>query len=227
MLRRLVAIVIFSIIAEAGAMADEFGHVEDLARSLVIQAGIAAGDIEDVYLDSLSGGLPNSKRVEEVADVAFRIRGQGTRYVQLFKRGGKWQSLRMLASNQLAAAHPQFIEEYQDEYWRESARLEQRMAADLQTRLFTEKKLDQVRSVRPRCFVDLNHSKALCDIFYTTWESSEAECSNPARVFARKDGQWIEVPGRYHAGMRIHPETGEIFTMIPEEEQTARDELCE
>lgn len=208
-------------------MADEFDHVEDLARSFLIQAGIAAGDIEDVYLGSLSGGLPNREMVEDVADVAFRIRGQGTRYVQLFKKGGKWQPLRMLASNQLAAAHPQLIEEYQDEYWRESARLGQRMASDLQAQLFAEKKIDQIRSVRPRCFVDLNHSKALCDTFYTTWESSEVECSNPARVFARKVGQWVEIPGRYHSGMRIHPETGEIFTMIPEEEQTLRGNLCE
>lgn len=35
------------------------------------------------------------------------------------------------------------------------------------------------------------------------------------------------IPGRYHSGMRIHPETGEIFTMIPEEEQTLRGNLCE
>ena len=200
-------------------MTDQFDYVKELSRAFLIQAGIASGDIEDSYLGSLSGGLPNSKMVELTADVAFRIRGKGTRYVQLFKKDDEWQPLRMLASNQLAAAYPQLIDEYHDEYWRESARLCQRMAADLQTFLIAEDRIDQIKSVQPRCFVDLNHSKALCDIFYTTWDSSEQECSTPARVFARKEGQWIEIPGRYHSGMRIHPETGEIFTMFPQEEQ--------
>ena len=226
-LKRFDDIVASSTITLANAMTDQFDHVKELSRAFLIQAGVAPSDIEDSYLGSIPGGLPNSKMVELTADVAFRIRGEGTRYVQLFKKDGEWQPLRMLASNQLAAAHPQLIDEYHDEKWRESARLNQRMAADLQTLLFAENRIDHIQSVRPRCFVDLNHSKALCDIFYTTWDSSEQECTAPARVFARREGQWVEVPGSYHSGMRIHPETGEIFTMFPEQEQTTGDNPSE
>jgi hypothetical protein len=197
------------------AMADEFGDIRQLAQAFLIRAGVT-GDIQDVYLNSLSGGLSNSKNVERLANVAFRIRGQGTRYVQLFQRAGKWQALRVLSSSQLAAAYPQLIEEYSDEYWRETARLEQRMAADLQIRLITDKKIGDVKFVRPRCFVDVNHNTALCDIFYETWMQSDPQCSNTARLFARQKGQWGEVPGKYHSGMRIDPNTGKVFTMIPE-----------
>lgn len=218
-------------------MVDEFHQVKELARAFLVQGGIACDDIEQTYLGSLSGGLQNDKQLQEVADVAFRIRGQGTRYVQLFKKAGNWQVLCILAPKQLAAAHPQLIEEYKDEYWRESARLEQRLAADLEAQLITEKKIDAIKSVHPRCFVDLKHNKALCDISYTMWEKEgagcpgdeaecfddegewfddEAESPGPARAFVRQDGEWIEIPGRYHSGMRIDPETGDIFTMIPE-----------
>lgn len=200
------------------AMADEFDEVRELAQRFLVQTGTAAGDIQDIYLNSISGGSPNSKKVEQVADVAFRIRGQGTRYVQLFQRAGTWQALRTLAANQLAGAYPLLIDEYSDEYRRETARLEQRIAADLQARLIAEKKIDAVNSSRPRCIVDVKHNKALCDIFYTTWERVEPECSNAARLFTRQNGDWSDVPGKYHSGMRINPDTGEVFTMIPEQD---------
>ena len=213
-MKSFIAMVLFCFVPGASALADEFSDVEELAKTFLIQAGTPSGNIQEIFLDSLSGGLPNSKGLEQIADVSFRIRGQGTRSVQLFKKGGKWQVLRALASKQLAAAHPQLIDEYNDEYWRETARLEQRMAADLQARLIAEKKIDAVNFARPRCFLDIKHNKALCDIFYTTWEEDEPECQNVARVFARKNGQWSEIPGKYHSGMRIDPETGNVFTMM-------------
>ena len=199
-------------------MANEFGEVRALAQAFLIQRGTAAADIQDVYLNSLAGGLPNSKNVEQAADVAFRIRGQGTRYVQLFRMAGKWQALRTLPSDQLAAANPQLIDEYREEYWRETERLQQRMALELQARLISEKKIDTVKFARPRCFVDLKHNKALCDIFYETWTQPKPQCSNVARLFDRQNAQWREGPGKYHSGMRINPQTGEVFTMIPEKE---------
>lgn len=222
--KTLISLILCWCIPAANALADEFGEVQQLARAFFIRAGTVEGDIQGVYLNSLSGGLPNSKNVEQVADVAFRVRGQGTRYVQLFQIAGKWQALRMLPANQLAAANPQLIEEYRHEYWRETARMEQRIAADLQTRLIAEKKIDDVKFARPRCFVDLKHNKALCDIFYQTWLKPEPQCTNAARLFARHNGQWSEISGKYHSGKRINPNNGEVFTMISERESA---EFCQ
>lgn len=202
----------------ASAMAHEFDEVRTLAQGFLVETGVAASDIEDIDLGALSGGLPNSRNIEQVADVAFHIRGQGTRYVQLFKQAGQWKVLRLLEANQLAAAHPQLIEEYSDEHWRETARLQQRIAADLQARLVAEGTIASVNFAEPRCFVDLNHGKALCDITYATWEQQEPPCSSAARVFERRDAQWTERPGDYHSGMRIDPDTGAIYTMIPQED---------
>lgn len=217
-MRGFIGIALCAHLFSACAIAQEFDEVRALAQGFLIDAGVAASDIEDIHVGALSGGLPNSRNVERVADVAFRVRGQGTRYVQLFQQGRQWKVLRLLEANQLATAHPQLIDEYSEEHWRETARLQQRIAADLQARLVAEGKIAAVNFAEPRCFVDLNHSKALCDIAYATWDQHEPPCSSAARAFERRGEQWTEMPGDYHSGMRIDPDTGEIYTMIPQED---------
>ena len=194
-------------------MSELFDRVVELAKSHVIQAGTPTEDIVATPVGSISGGLPNSKRFDFVADVAILTREHSTLIVQLAQNGGRWMVVRTLV-NQLASAHPLLIDEYDDVEWRETARLQQRIAADLERRLMSEGKIQHVKQSGPRCFLNLQYGKALCDIFYLTWESDEPEPSETARLFVRSQDMWTEVPGRYHTGMRIDPHTGEIYTMI-------------
>ena len=199
------------------AKADEdFGLIEKLAREYFLaHNNVRPGDIRTVYSGTAEGGLPNSRQIEMTADVTIRLKSGSVSRIQLFKKAGHWTVARELGGDVLAEAHPQLVDELDDPQWRESHRLEQVMAQDVETRLRRAGKLATVQRVYPRCFVNLRFRKALCDVWYATWTSDDPECFNTSALFTRTNVGWQRAPGSYHPGQRIDPDTGELFEMEP------------
>jgi hypothetical protein len=201
----------------AGALAaTDFAHIEQLAREFYVGTDSArAASISSTYLGHTDGGLPNSLGIQEVANVTLRLKNGSVARIQLSKVANQWSAVRDLGPDALPEAHPLMVDEIQDAMWRETMRLEQVLAAELESRLQKGHLLTKVRNSYPRCFVELKFGKALCDISYTTWTSDEPECFDTSVLFNRVDGKWVRSNERYHPGMRINPQNGEIFEMIP------------
>lgn len=196
----------------------EFAAIENLAREhFVAKHPDQKKSIVELEAGVIAGGLANTPGIESTADVTLRLRDGAVSRIQLQKKRGRWAVARDLGADMLAEAHPLLVEEITDPMWRETARLQQRVAQDLEDRLRRKKTLSQVRRAYPRCFVALEFGKALCDIWYATWTSDEPECFDTAVLFKRVNREWTRVPGSYHPGMRINPENGEVFEMQPRE----------
>ena len=202
------------------AVADkaEFEHVEKLARDFFIEQNPArATEIRDTYLGHIDGGTPNTLGIEWTANVTLRLRKGSVARIQLYKKAGRWTAARDLGPSALPEAHPQLVDELVNAERRESARLQRRMAVELEARLQQKGTIAQVRASYPRCFVSLKFGKALCDIWYATWTSDEPECFDTSVLFEHESGQWTRVPGKFHPGMVIHPDTGKVIEMSPQE----------
>jgi hypothetical protein len=220
-----ICLALFTFLAPFASASDqaEFKLVEKLARDFFIGKNPArAQEIRATYLGRIEGATPNTAGIDWTANATLRLRNGSVARIQLLQKAGRWTAARDLGANALPEAHPQLVEELRDPERRETARLEQRMAAELESRLQREGRIAQVSASYPRCFVSLEFEKALCDIRYATWKSDEPECFDTAALFSRATGQWARVAGNYHPGMRIHPQTGAIFEMVPPEPCAAK-----
>jgi hypothetical protein len=202
----------------ADAIAAEFALVRKLARDFYIgNVPSRTSQIRSAHLEEIEGPPPNSRGIESLANVTLRLAGNSVARIQLYEKAGRWIAVRDLGVDALPEAHPQLVDEFREPYWRETRRLEKRMAMDLESRLRHEGKLREVIASYPRCFVALKFDKALCDISYETWASDEPECFDTAVLFTRIRGDWIRTAGRYHPGMRVNPDSGAIYEMLPRE----------
>ena len=207
------AVIALAPVARAG---EDFKLIENLARAYFLaHNSVRPADIRSVYSGTAEGGLPNTRQIEMTADVTIRLKNGTVSRLQLYQKAGQWTVARDLGGDVLAEAHAQLVDEVLDPVWRETHRLQQIMALELETRLRRAGKLPTVQKVYPRCFVNLRFSKALCDVWYSTWTSDEPECFDDSVLFTRKNDGWQRIPGAFHTGQRISPDTGEIFEMQP------------
>ncbi len=214
-------VLIMGIIFSSSGFSDDFYNVKKLSKSYLKDSrGIVENEILEIHLPSILSPDNNTRNIQSVANVTVKVSLKMSFSVfrlQYHKKKNIWHFYRELEENQIFNANPILHDEYIDPMWNESHKLEARVSETLQEQLRKKGIIKQVKNTQSRCFISIVHGRALCDARYSTWDEYDPECITKATAFKRIDEAWVEILGKYApwGGMRVDPQTGRIFEMIP------------